>query len=227
MLLKHILNSTTVYLPNKLKYITPYLNRTSITEHKTIWYAKIRFRKRLRYQGVSRKITEGESKMGKKRPIVKVENGVRYILAGDRYLPDVIKPAGDRITGKYDRARARFLLNHRRDIFLQLQESGKLLEHLEKIEEEAFEMIHNIMEQMLKAEPIPESLKNTDTLQWVGLMNNYRSSAEEIVMHDLIYKEGLLEELEELEYPQTNLERVFRELSPEELNKDKHHGNNG
>jgi len=152
----------------------------------------------------------------KKLPLVKVKNGVRYLLVGDRYLPDVVKPAGERITGKYQRMRARFLLNHRRDIFLQLQEEGRLIEYLDRINEEAIEMIHTIMEQMLEAEPIPESLKNTDMLQWVGLMNNYKSSAEEIVMNDLIYREGPLEELEELEYPEADLELVFRKLTPEE-----------
>jgi ArsR family metal-binding transcriptional regulator len=157
----------------------------------------------------------------KELPLVKEKDGVRYILAGDRYLPDVIKPAGKMIVGKFISTRARFLLNHRRDIFLQLQEEGKLLEHLERIDDEAEEMIHNIMKQMLEAEPIPESLKNTDTLQWVGLMNNYRSSAEEIVFHDLIYREGLLEELEDMELPVIDPEKVFRKLTPEELEAEK------
>ena len=34
------------------------------------------------------------------------------------------------------------------------------------------------------AEPI---MKNTDTMKWIGLMNNYKHCAEEIICNDLIY----------------------------------------
>ena len=34
---------------------------------------------------------------------------------------------------------------------------------------------------------IMEELKATDQMKWVGLMNNVRSSAEEIVLKELIY----------------------------------------
>lgn len=30
-------------------------------------------------------------------------------------------------------------------------------------------------------------LKNTDTLKWVGLMNNYKHSVEEIILNEFIY----------------------------------------
>jgi len=153
----------------------------------------------------------------KKLPLIKKENGILYIRVGDRYLPDIIKPTGRSLTFRFNRARARFLLNHRRDIFLKLQEDGRLLEHLDWIEEEAYNMIDFIMGRMLEADPIPESLKNTDMLEWVGLMNNYHDSAVEIVMHELIYREGLLDEMEDMELPDIDIDEVFREYSPEEL----------
>ena len=34
---------------------------------------------------------------------------------------------------------------------------------------------------------ITEELKASDQMKWVGLINNVRSSAEEIVMRELIY----------------------------------------
>jgi hypothetical protein len=152
--------------------------------------------------------------MAKELPIYKEVNGIRHILVDGEYIPDVIKPVKGYIWGKYQTARAKFLLNHRRDIFFRLEMSGKLMEHMEWIEDEASDMIHNIMEQMLKEEPIPESLKNTDTLRWVGLMNNYRYSAEEIVMRDLVYPEGLIEEMEEVmqEVPDINPSDIFKDF---------------
>lgn len=34
----------------------------------------------------------------------------------------------------------------------------------------------------LKKNPIDEELKNTDTLKWIGLMNRYKHSVEEIIL---------------------------------------------
>ena len=34
---------------------------------------------------------------------------------------------------------------------------------------------------------ITEELKETDQMKWVGLMNNLRSAAEEIVVDEMIY----------------------------------------
>ena len=43
------------------------------------------------------------------------------------------------------------------------------------------------MEQMKAGAGIAEELKASDQMKWVGLMNNVRSSAEEIVVKELIY----------------------------------------
>ena len=44
-----------------------------------------------------------------------------------------------------------------------------------------------LMEQMKAGAEITEELKISDQMKWVGLMNNVRSSAEEIVLGELIY----------------------------------------
>jgi hypothetical protein len=112
------------------------------------------------FWGLHATATKGTKQTMEKLPVVKIEDGVRYILAGDRYLPDIVKPTGESVAWYFQHMRALFLLNHRRDIFLQLQENGELMEHLRKIEVEAQDMRKNLMEQMLKADPIPESLKD-------------------------------------------------------------------
>ncbi len=43
------------------------------------------------------------------------------------------------------------------------------------------------MKQMLERNTIDEELKNTNPLEWTGLMNNYKHCAEEIVFKELIY----------------------------------------
>ncbi|MBP3542664.1 MAG: TnpV protein [Lachnospiraceae bacterium] len=43
------------------------------------------------------------------------------------------------------------------------------------------------LEQMKAGAWVTEELKATDQMKWVGLINNVRSSAEEIVLKELIY----------------------------------------
>ena len=43
------------------------------------------------------------------------------------------------------------------------------------------------MEQMKAGAGVTEKLKATDQMKWVGLMNNLKSCAEEIVLKELIY----------------------------------------
>ena len=43
------------------------------------------------------------------------------------------------------------------------------------------------MKQMLEKNPIDENLKDTNPLKWVGLMNNYKHLAEEIILKESIY----------------------------------------
>jgi hypothetical protein len=43
------------------------------------------------------------------------------------------------------------------------------------------------MEQMKASAGITEELKAVDQMKWVRLMNNVKSSAEEIVLNELVY----------------------------------------
>ena len=45
-------------------------------------------------------------------------------------------------------------------------------------------MVH--LKQVLNKKTIDENLKDTDPLKWVGLMNNYKHSVEEIIYSELI-----------------------------------------
>ena len=54
-------------------------------------------------------------------------------------------------------------------------------------DKQAKEKFEILMKQMLDKNPIDENLKDTDPLKWVGLMNNYKCSAEEIIFKELIY----------------------------------------
>ena len=65
--------------------------------------------------------------------------------------------------------------------------SGKLNKHLEEVDQQADEMVKRLVSQMVKLQGVTEELKAQDQLKWVGVMNNIRAAAEEIVLKELVY----------------------------------------
>lgn len=70
---------------------------------------------------------------------------------------------------------------------IKLLMDGRLNEYLYKVDTQCYERMELLVEQMKAGAGITEELKATDQMKWVGLMNNLRSSAEEIVLKELIY----------------------------------------
>ena len=64
---------------------------------------------------------------------------------------------------------------------------GTLRKHIVNTDKQAKERLEILMKQLLEKNPIDENLKNTDTLKWTGLMNNYKYYVEEIIFKELIY----------------------------------------
>ena len=77
--------------------------------------------------------------------------------------------------------------NHRRGEYIKLLMDGRLNEYLHEIDTQCYEKVELLVEQMKAGAGITEELKATDQMKWVGLMNNVRSSADEIVLKELIY----------------------------------------
>ena len=90
--------------------------------------------------------------------------------------------------GKYAELRREYLIKHRRGTYGVLLGEGKLTEHLEKIEEEAQEMLANILSRAVKEQRITEELKARDSLLWVQKMNQAKASAEEFVLREVVYR---------------------------------------
>ena len=112
--------------------------------------------------------------------------GIIYELIGDYYFPLLKAPECPPI-GRYGKLRHRYLKQNRRVLYSQLLTSGKLGTHLAEIDISANDRMERLVKQMAKAQGVTERLKADDMMKWVGLMNNIRASAEEIVLNDLIY----------------------------------------
>lgn len=117
------------------------------------------------------------------------ENGISYTLGADGlYYPDLKLPEGTHYEiGRYGWMRWEYLKTHRRGEYIKLLMDGKLNEHLHEIDEACYERMELLVEQMKAGQGITEELKASNQMKWVGLMNNVRSAAEEIVVGELIY----------------------------------------
>lgn len=117
------------------------------------------------------------------------ENGISYTLGADGlYYPDLKLPEGTHYEiGRFGRMRWEYLKNHRRGEYIRLLMDGKLNEHLHEVEEECYERMELLVEQMKAGAGITEELKARDQMKWVRLMNNVRNSVEEIIIRELIY----------------------------------------
>ena len=65
--------------------------------------------------------------------------------------------------------------------------SGELWTYLADLNEQAQSRLELIIEQMKAAESVTEDMKAANQMAWVGVMNNIRNRAEEIVKNELIY----------------------------------------
>ena len=113
--------------------------------------------------------------------------GLKYELCGDYYIiAGEDEPEREPI-GVWGQRHLRYIKQHRKVLYLNLLTSGKLNGYLADLDEQAEEMFDNLIMQYKKAEGITEKLKADNQMEWVGLMNNIRQTATEIVNAELIY----------------------------------------
>ena len=123
-----------------------------------------------------------------KESYIDEKTGIEYRLVGDYYVPNLILKKEEKIIlNKYGRARLKFLKENRKAEYTIMFINGTLNKHLKEIQETAEERIEVIIEQLKQKNSLTEEMKNTDQLYWVGRMNNFRNTAEEIVLNELIY----------------------------------------
>ena len=121
-----------------------------------------------------------------KKQIYDEKNGLSYTLHGDYYLPDLAVNEEEPTYGKYGMLRKQFLKVHRPARYQYLLMTGELTAHLNRVDQEAREQVKTLVKQMVKKQGV-EQLKMQDLMKWVGLMNNIKACAEEIVLQELVY----------------------------------------
>ncbi len=123
-----------------------------------------------------------------KESYIDEKTGIEYRLVGDYYVPNLILKKEEKIIlNKYGRARLKFLKENRKAEYTIMFINGTLNKHLKEIQETALQRVEVIIAQLKEKNNLTEEMKNTDQLYWVGMMNNFKNTAEEIVLNELIY----------------------------------------
>ena len=123
-----------------------------------------------------------------KERFIDEKTGIEYVRQGDYYIPNLVLPKQRKIhLNKYGRMRLNYLKEHKKAEYTIMFMNGTLNNHLKEIQETAEEKVNLIVEQLKKENNLTEEMKNTNQLYWVGMMNNFKNEAEEIVFNELIY----------------------------------------
>lgn len=77
--------------------------------------------------------------------------------------------------------RLKFLLMNKAVVILLITSS------LADIDTSACNMAEYLIKEMAKKQGVTEQLKAEDMMKWVGLMNNIRACADEILLNDIVY----------------------------------------
>ena len=112
---------------------------------------------------------------------------IEYTKQGEYYMPNLAMKKEKIPAGKYSLMRYNYLKNHKNHELTILVMNQKLIQHLTEVQEQAKQRVQILVEQMAKKDGVTEEMKIKDQMKWVGLMNNYKTTAEEIVANELIY----------------------------------------
>ena len=113
---------------------------------------------------------------------------ITYRKCGDYYIPNLSLSKVENITlNKYGRARLKYLKENKKVEYQSMIIQNTLTKHLSNIQETAQKRVDIIVEKLKANRNLTEKMKNENQLYWVGMMNNFKNQAEEIVMREIIY----------------------------------------
>ena len=115
---------------------------------------------------------------------------ISYTKYGDYYLPDLTVPNKEYSIGRFGMMRLRYIKAHRSCFYTSLKLSGKLMDYIQEIDDSARQMYDDIISKFRKS--IDSTC--TDQMEWVRRMNFARHYAEELVLAEYVYPEGVEQE---------------------------------
>ena len=114
---------------------------------------------------------------------------IEYTKVGDYLLPNlVIDNKNYEQINKYGYLRLDYIKEHKKGLYQTLLMKNELTNHLLSVSKESEERLKTLMNNYIKNdEKLSEKSKENNQIEWVKLMNNYKNTAEEIILKELIY----------------------------------------
>ena len=118
---------------------------------------------------------------------------LKYTRTGDYELPNLTLNDNKKGTiNKYGMLRLNYLKEHKKALYTTLLMKDELTNHLISVSKDGENLLNNLMESYKKTdEKLSEKNKEINQIEWVKLMNNYKNTAEEIMLKELIYTENV------------------------------------
>ena len=114
--------------------------------------------------------------------------GGTYTIQGDYRLPNLtVEETDTRPIDVWGQRRLHYLKHHRKVLYYNLLTSGKLHSHLADIEDQAQELVSQLVKEHAEKEGITEQLKSTDQMKWMQKMNSIRECVAETVYSDVVF----------------------------------------
>lgn len=112
-----------------------------------------------------------------------------YTQHGDYLLPNlIIKNQNTNRINKYGYLRLNYLKENNKPLYTTLLMKNELTNYLVSVSNDAENRLNILIENYKKLdEKLSERSKETNQMEWVKLMNNYKNKAEEIILKELIF----------------------------------------
>ncbi len=118
---------------------------------------------------------------------------LKYTRTGDYELPNLtLKNNKKGPINKYGMLRLDYLKAHKKALYTTLLMKDELTNYLVSVSKDAETLLNNMMESYKNLDKkLSEKSKETNQIEWVKIMNNYKITAEKIILNELIYTENM------------------------------------
>ena len=113
--------------------------------------------------------------------------GLEYELCGDYYIITGEDEPEREPIGNWGQRHLKHIQKHCKPFYNKMLGEHTLYDYLLQLDRDAEDTFNRLVKQMAEREGVTEQLKATNQMQWVGLMNNIRQRATEIVNAEFIY----------------------------------------
>ena len=115
---------------------------------------------------------------------------IKYTRQGDYLIPNLYLEKDEECgrIGKYRISRLHFIAQNKQALYETLLMTNKLTHYLLLVSDSCESLYKILMDDYIKNdERLSEKNKELNPLEWTKLMNNYKNTAEEIVLNEYVF----------------------------------------